>query len=446
MSGLARLLLELGWQVSGSDLKPSATTERLISMGARVEIGHRAENLPDVAELVVVSSAIPEDNVEYQEARRRGMKIVRRGELLAMLFNERRGVAVAGSHGKTTTTAMIALVLERGGLDPTVAVGAEINGLGTNARLGKGPYMVAEADESDGSFLLLRPEIAVITNIEADHLDYYRDFARIEEAFHRFGEGIKEGGLAVLGIDSEPVAQMGRQLSRRYISYGFRPDAQLRAVDCVGEGMVTRGRVLYQNRSLGMLELRVPGLHNMANALAAVAVGLEWGIPFAQIASALGEFRGTSRRFQFTGEIDGVSVYDDYAHHPTEIKATLKAARQRGAQRIIAVFQPHRYTRTAFLYREFATAFGDADVVVLSDIYSAGEPPQPGVNTGLILNAMREAEKDKEIYYFPSQEEIVNFLAGYVREGDLVLTMGAGDIWKAGRELISLLRERQRTG
>lgn len=440
MSAIAKVLLEMGYTVSGSDLKASSTTRRLAELGAVTYIGHRRENL-DSPDLLVVSSAVPETNVEVVAAREADIPILQRGEMLAYLMAMKRGIAVAGSHGKTTTTSMISLVLEKTGLDPTVLIGGELNDIGGNAKLGHGEYLVAEADESDGSFLKLRPEIAVVTNIEDDHLDYYGTVDRIVAAFANFIAGVKRGGIAVLCIDNGYVNKIAREAEGRVITYSIRGDADITAGDITSEGLGTRSQVVVRGQEMGELVLKVPGEHNVANALAAIAVGLEVGLSFDQISRTLETFRGVHRRFELVGEVAGVRVVDDYGHHPTEIMATLKAARQGGFARIIAVFQPHRYTRTKFLHEEFGRAFGDADEVIITDIYSAGETPILGVSAQLIVE--KTAAQGQKVTYIPKLEDIPSYLAPRVKEGDLVLTIGAGDVWRVGEMLIEQLRAQQ---
>lgn len=439
MSAIAKVLLEMGYNISGSDLKPSSTIQRLESLGASTYIGHRRENL-NAPDLLVVSSAIPEANVEVVAAREANIPIYTRGEILAELMNMKRGIAVAGSHGKTTTTSMISLVLEKNGLDPTFLIGGELNDIGGNAKLGTGEYLVAEADESDGSFLRLQPEIAVVTNIENDHLDYYGTVDKIVEAFAAFVAAVKKGGVAVLCRDSYLVEKIIPGVKGRVITYGIhQQEAHLTARDITPLDLGSRCRVYRGGRELGQLTLKVPGEHNVANSLAAVAVGLELGLSFSQIAEALETFRGVHRRFELLGEVAGIKVVDDYAHHPTEIRATLKAARAGIFNRIIVIFQPHRYTRTKFLKAEFGRAFTAADEVIVTDIYSAGEQPIPGI-TGETIAAEIGAQGIR-VKYIEEMAEIPRYLKGRLGRGDLVLTIGAGDVWKVGEELVACLKE-----
>lgn len=438
MSGLAQILLSRGVAVSGSDLAESAVTHRLRALGARIYIGHRAAHVEQESpDQVIVSSAVPPVNPEVVAARERGIPIVSRGELLAQLVNSRFGIAVAGTHGKTTTTAMIALVLERAGLDPTVAVGGELKELGGNAKLGQGPYFVAEADESDRSFLHLRPRIAVVTNIEADHLENYGSTEGIVQAFRAFVGQVPEDGLVVLGAD-DPNAASLPPLPCRWVSYGLKGPADYTAVDVRLAGLGSRALVLERGHVLGELELGVPGVHNIANALAAIAVGRHLGLAFSVVADALAGFRGAKRRFELLGEARDILVVDDYAHHPTEVRATLAAARQLG-RRVVAVFQPHRYTRTQFLGQELAESFGDADRVVLTDIYAAQERPIPGVTIDRVYQAARAAAGEK-VSLVRDKEAIPGFLLGITRPGDLVITLGAGDVRRVGEQFLTLLQ------
>ncbi|MDO7788008.1 UDP-N-acetylmuramate--L-alanine ligase [Desulforamulus aquiferis] len=439
MSGIATVLLGMGgYRISGSDLKRSAVTERLESLGAVCYIGHAPENLKNV-DIVVVSTAISPDNPEVQQARNLGLQVLRRGEMLAWLMREKTGVAIAGAHGKTTTTSMAALVLENNGLDPTILIGGDLSNIGGNAKKGQGDLLIAEADESDGSFLLLDPTIAIVTNIEDDHLDHYGTKENIIAAFKEFLSKIPDKGLAILCQNDPVLRAMGKELNCRLITYGTKgtgADYTLGAVNFV-HGL-NRGEVLYHGDKLGDVELHVPGQHNLLNSLAAIALGRYLNLDFEDIARALKEFRGAKRRYQLLGEIDGVKVVDDYAHHPTEIKATLQAARNSHPGRIITVFQPHRYTRTRQLFREFGESFQDSDIVILTDIYAASEAPIDGVNTQLIIDAIPPRE-NQQIIYLSNLEKTVKYLESNVAKGDLVLTMGAGDVWTLGRELLRRL-------
>jgi UDP-N-acetylmuramate--alanine ligase len=446
MSGLAELLANLGYVVSGSDLRASAITARLETLGVRVFTGHRAEQVGG-ADVVVVSSAIRPDNPEVVEAARRRIPVIPRAEMLAELMRLRYGVAVAGSHGKTTTTSMIALMLERGGLDPTAVIGGRLSAFGSNARLGRGDVMVAEADESDGSFLRLSPAIAVVTNIDREHVDHYGTFDRLCEAFVDFANRVPFHGAVVACADDPVVARLLPRVTRRVVTYGLAaPEAAVRGVaaevtaagsSCRVEQAEAAGGV----RRLGEIRLAVPGRHNLANALAAVAVGLELGLDFATIAGALAEFPGAERRFQTIGEAAGVRVVDDYGHHPTEIAAVLDAARLGPARRLLVVFQPHRYTRTAALLPEFGRALAAADEVVLAPVYPAGEEPLPGVTAEAVADAVRAA-RSIPVHVVAELDEVVPCVAGIAREGDLVITLGAGSIGTVAPRILEALRRR----
>ncbi|BAF60041.1 UDP-N-acetylmuramate-alanine ligase [Pelotomaculum thermopropionicum SI] len=445
MNGIAAIMLGLGYRVTGSDLKPSAATRRLEALGATCYTRHAEENLGD-ADLVVASTAIPPDNIELVEARKRGLPVMHRADLLAWLMRRQKGIAVAGAHGKTTTTSMTALVLEKNGMDPTIVIGGELSEIGGNAKLGRGEYLVAEADESDGSFLKLDPVIEIITNIEDDHLDYYRSVENILAAFRRFMAKVPESGLAVACLDDPRLRELLAGYDRPCLTYALdNPEADYTMRNIRLMRQVTAGDVYYRGGFLGCLELSVPGRHNLSNAMAAVAVGRFVGLAFEGIAAALKDFRGAGRRFQLTGEVNGIKVIDDYAHHPSEIKATLKAAGQVKTGRVVGVFQPHRYTRTLFLGERFGEAFEDADVVIISDIYSAGEKPIEGVSAKTIVSAI-EKHNGRKVIYLPTRQEIVDYLVQMARPGDMILTMGAGDIWSAGIELVKRLKENQKIG
>src|SRR5574341_1403026 len=351
MSGIAEVLHNLGYHVSGSDLKASEHTIRLQELGVAIRIGHDAAHVQG-ADVVVRSSAVSPENPEIQAARTHSIPIIQRAEMLAELMRMKYGVAVAGTHGKTTTTSMVAAVLARGGLDPTLVIGGRLNALGTNARLGRGDFLVAEADESDGSFLKLSPTIAVVTTIDAEHLDYYRDLAHIQDTFLEFINKVPFYGLAVLCLDQENIQSLLPRVVKRFVTYGLRTQADFMAQDIAFKGMTSECMVLWKHRRLGHLQLKVPGLHNVYNALAATAVGLDLDLDFATIQAALGEFTGVGRRFQILGEPGGVMVVDDYAHHPAEIQATLNAAKTGFERNVIALFQPHRYTRTQALLQD----------------------------------------------------------------------------------------------
>lgn len=443
MSGLASIMVELGHKVSGSDINKTKVTNRLEKMGVLFSIGHNAGNVKDV-DLVVVSTAIKKDNPELNKAIETGIPVIHRGELLALLMNRQMGIAVAGAHGKTTTTSMIASVMERNGYDPTIVIGGELRDIGGNAKLGHGRYLVAEADESDGSFLKLSPKIVIITNVENDHLDYYGSVEKINEAFTAFLSKVPQDGLAVICVDDPGNRRILEQYGGPLITYGIKSsDADYVLRNLSYEGMKSKGQVYYRGEYIGDLELTVPGQHNLLNALAVVAVGMHVGMEFRAIADGLVNFKGAGRRFQVTGELSGIKVIDDYAHHPTEIIAALKAAKQVGANRIIAVFQPHRYTRTSLLSEEFGKAFNDSDVVIVDDIYAAGEQPIEGVSSMIIVEAIKR-NGQKNVVYLGDGEKIVDYLENFVKPGDLVITIGAGNIWTAGVNLVDRLRRSPR--
>jgi UDP-N-acetylmuramate--alanine ligase len=437
MSGLAEVLLNMGYQVSGSDLKATDVTDRLQSLGGRVFLGHTGSNV-EGAQVVVYSSAVRPDNPELVRARANGIPVIPRADMLAELMRMKYGVAVGGSHGKTTTTSMVAAVLQRGGLDPTIVVGGRLKTLGTNAQLGHGRFLVAEADESDGSFLRLAPAVTVVTNIDREHLDHYKDLDDVRQAFIYFANRVPFYGVAVLCVDDENVRAILPKVTKRSILYGTRPDAEIRGVGLELLPHGSRFRVEAAGRPLGAIQLQVPGRHNALNALAAVAVGLELEIAFEHIAESLGEFHGVGRRFELRGEAAGVRVLDDYGHHPTEIAATLAAAKGLGG-RVLVVFQPHRYTRTASLREEFGRCFGDADRVWVMDVYAAGEAPIPGVSGNTVVESAN-AQGAGHVRYAPTWAEAVEAAVREARAGDVLLTMGAGDVSKLGEVLLEGLR------
>ena len=443
MSGIAELLVNLDYRVSGSDARASETTARLAALGVEVAVGHDARHVGE-ADVVVVSSAVRPDNPEVVAARARRIPVVPRAEMLAELMRLRVGIAVAGAHGKTTTTSMVAFVLERVGLDPTAVIGGRLSAFGSNARLGRGPYMVAEADESDRSFLRLSPAIAVVTNIDREHLEAYHSFDALVEAFHEFASRVPFYGAIVACVDDPVVRALIPRFSRPVITYGFDEAADVRASDVHTDGESGRCRVTARpgpgSRAGGdgELGLPIPGRHNLQNALAALAVGLELGVGFDTLLAALAEFHGVERRYQTRGTAAGVRVVDDYGHHPTEIAAVLAAARAGRPRRLVAVFQPHRYTRTRDLLAEFGPAFHDADVVVLTDIYPAGEAPIPGVTLDALAAVVRPAVKT--LHVVPGLADVPAAVARLAETGDLVITLGAGSISGAGDQLLELLQ------
>jgi len=438
MSGIAELLLNLGYRVSGSDLKESDITRRLASLGGSVVVGHSAENVAADVDVVVTSSAVRKHNPEVVAAKDRGIPVIPRAEMLAELMRLKEGVAIAGSHGKTTTTSLIATVLAHAKLDPTAVVGGKLNALGSNAKLGKGQLMVVEADESDGSFLRLSPAIAVITNVDPEHLDYYGTVEALQQAFVDFADRVPFYGLAVLCVDHPVVQHLIPRIGKRHTTYGLSPQAEWRADDIRHAPFQSRFTVSHKGKQQGEVTLRMVGAHNVLNALACCAVAHELGIPFKETSEALGEFAGVQRRFTVRGEVNGITVVDDYGHHPAEIRATLAGARASFPQRrIVCAFQPHRYTRTRDLMGEFATAFNDADSLLLTEIYAASEDPIPGV-TGARLHEAVKACGHRDAA-FAERAELARRLREKVRPGDLVITLGAGDITHVGEELLGLL-------
>ncbi len=440
MSGIAEVLCNLGYRVSGSDMAASDTVLRFRSLGCRVNIGHEEKNV-EGSDVVVISSAVRENNPEVVAARQAGIPVVPRATMLNELMRMKYGIAIAGSHGKTTTTSMIATIMGEGGLDPTSVIGGKLHSLGTNARLGEGDYLVAEADESDGSFLKLTPTIAVVTNIDREHMDHYGDFENLREAFRMFVDKVPFYGRAVLCLDDQEVAGLLANLDRPYMTYGLTAQADVTARDISHKDFSTCFAVVNDGKLLGKVTLPVPGLHNVLNSLAAIAVALELEIPFKTISSALDSYSGTQRRFQFQGEAGGVRVYDDYAHHPSEIRATLEAVRQGWKGRVIVLFQPHRFTRTRDLLPEFGTAFHNADRVLVCDIYAAGEEVVESLSgADVAVSIANHGHRFSE--YVGRWEKAIEKTAEDLEEGDLVLTLGAGDIWKAGEALIRKLKEK----
>lgn len=445
MSGIAEVLLTLGYKVSGSDLRHSSVTERLAELGAIIFIGHEPENITG-AEVVVTSSAISRGNPEVLAAHTQHIPVIPRAEMLAELMRLKYGIAIAGMHGKTTTTSMVAAVLAAGGLDPTVVVGGRVDALGSNARLGKSHYLVAEADESDRSFLKLSPILAVVTNIDREHMDCYRDMTDVEQAFIDFVDRVPFYGLVLLCGDDERLRALIPRLARRAITYGVNAECDFRVLhsktQCSSSKHYSHFEVEYQGKSLGDFHLQVPGEHNVLNATAAVAVGIGLDIDVEQIRESLENFAGVDRRFQLKGRIGGVSVIDDYGHHPTEIRATLAAARQCRFNRVHVVFQPHRFSRTRDLLDQFGTAFADADSVFVLDIYPASEPPIPGITGEGVAEAVRILG-GKEARYISSFEEAARSVAAIAESGDMILTLGAGNISQLGGQVLDQLKSRK---
>ncbi|MFF2480558.1 UDP-N-acetylmuramate--L-alanine ligase [Paenibacillus sp. NPDC058071] len=444
MSAIARVMLEMGYTVTGSDVARQELTEKLAAKGAQIFIGHEPEHVTG-ADLVVYSTALSRDNVERRAAEELNIPVLHRAQMLARLMNAGKGVAVAGAHGKTTTSSMIALVMETCKADPTYIIGGEIVNVGTNAKAGKGEYVVAEADESDGSFLQYHPALAIVTNIEPDHLENYDgDFEKLKSAYVQFLSQVKADGKAIVCGDDETVNEIVPRLSQeaagRLVTYGIDSDAHYRAENIeLGDRKVSFV-MSHQGLPLGKVQLSVPGRHNVYNAMATIITCLEAGLQFEDIVVAIHEFRGAKRRFQVLGEVDDILVIDDYAHHPTEIEVTISAAKATG-KRIVAVFQPQRYTRTFFLLEQFSRAFSDADEVIITDIYSpAGEQQIEGVNSSKLVEMIKK-NSNANTSYIPTKEEVLVYLSGKVAPGDLVITMGAGDIWKVADSLAKTLKQ-----
>jgi len=440
MSGIAEVLLNLGYRVSGSDLKESDITRRLAKLGAHLSVGHRAENLGE-ADVVVISSAVRRDNPEVVAARARKIPVIPRAEMLAELMRLKYAVAVAGSHGKTTTTSMVATVLNAAGLDPTAVVGGKVNVLGSNAKLGKSDLMVVEADESDGSFLKLHPSIAVVTNVDPEHLDHFGTVEALRHAFVEFCNRVPFYGLNVLCLDHPNVQALLPDIEKRIVTYGSSHTADYRLEAVALDGFTTRFQAFRRGEALGEFAVRMVGAHNALNALAVIAVAEEMEVPLEVVRQALAGFEGVQRRFTVRGETGGVMVVDDYGHHPAEVMATLAGARAAFGRRLVVAFQPHRYTRTRDLLSEFARAFNDADVLVVTGIYAASEEPIPGVSGAALAEAVR-AHGHRDVTYVEKRADVAGSLLPRLTKGDLVLTLGAGDITQVGPELLGLLGER----
>lgn len=441
MSGIAEVLLTLGYHVTGSDVAPSDNTRRLESLGGKISIGHDASHV-EGAQVVVISSAVQASNPEVVAAKQRVVPVIPRAEMLAELMRLKFGVAIAGSHGKTTTTSIVASVLAHAGLDPTFVVGGKVNAMGTHARLGRSDLLIAEADESDGSFLRLSPAIAVVTNIDREHIDHYRSMDRLKTAFLEFINKVPFYGVAILCADDGHLREMLPQVQKRYVTYGREapgsPAPDLCATDVEIKGRTTNFRVRFRERTLGPFRLNIPGVHHVSNALAAIGVGLELDVPLDLIRGGVASFSGVERRFHIRGEKRGVVVVDDYGHHPTEIRATLAAARAVWAGRLVVLFQPHRYSRTHDLLDEFANAFEQADVLYVTPIYAAGEESIEGVSGEILAERIR-AMGHPAVHWMEKTDALTGRLAPELRAGDTVLTLGAGDVWKVGVELLESL-------
>jgi UDP-N-acetylmuramate--alanine ligase len=441
MSGIAEVLLTMGYKVSGSDLQASDTTRRLEELGGRIFIGHQESNVGE-AQVVVISSAVAATNPEVVAAKVKQIPVIPRAEMLAELMRLKFGVAIAGAHGKTTTTSMVANVLAQGGLDPTMVIGGKVNALGSHARLGRGDLLVAEADESDGSFLRLSPTIVAVTNLDREHLDHYGSMERINDSFLEFINKIPFYGLAVLCVDDERLSALFPKIVKRYQTYGIHerggvvPD--FKAADISLRQWGAEFRAYFRGKNLGPFRLAVPGVHNVSNALVAIAIGIELEIPVDLIRKGLAAFTGVERRFHLRGEAGGIMVVDDYGHHPTEVKATLAAAKQGWERRLVVLFQPHRYTRTRDCIEDFAHAFDQADHLFVTEVYAAGEPPIPGVSGAKLVETIKAAGHPA-VTFIEQKETMPDQVLPHLKPGDLVLTLGAGDIWKAGNGILARL-------
>jgi UDP-N-acetylmuramate--alanine ligase len=441
MSGIAEVLLNLGYKISGSDAQQSDTTLRLSRLGAMVAIGHSAQNI-DCADVVVTSTAVKATNPEVVEAHLRNIPVIPRAEMLAELLKMKFSVAVSGSHGKTTTTSMVATILAGGGLDPTMVIGGKLASIGSNARLGDGEIIVAEADESDGSFLKLSPTIAVITNIDREHLDYYPGITEIKDAFLKFANIVPFYGCTVMCSDNEYIREIAPQIKRRTITYGIEQAADYQAWEIEFRGGKTSYRLCYKGDMVGEIELNVPGMFNVYNSLAAIAVGRELELDLAAIKKGLTDFNGVQRRLEIKGRVGDITVVDDYGHHPTEVRETLAAASHVWQGRRIVVFQPHRFTRTKALFAEFTQAFADADILIVNDIYPASEEPIAGVNSAALASAIKKTGHP-HVEYIAQAEDTIAYLLKIVQPGDAVITLGAGSVYKIGEAFLKQLAARE---
>jgi UDP-N-acetylmuramate--alanine ligase len=438
MSGIAEVLLNLGYLVTGSDLHESEATTRLRALGAQVFVGHQEENLAVNPSVVVISTAVKYSNPEVLEARRRQIPVIPRAEMLAELMRMKYGVAVAGSHGKTTTTSIVAAVLSSAGLDPTMVIGGRVHMLGSNAKMGQGEILVAEADESDGSFLFLSPTIAVVTNIDREHMDYHQTMERLHESFLAFINKVPFYGVAVLCLDDAAIRALIPKVKKRWTTYGLSSEADFSARDLHMDAAGVKFSALHKGRPLGKLRLRLPGRHSATNALAAIAIAQELEIPFSRVTEALEAFTGIHRRFEIKGEPHGILVIDDYGHHPAEIRATIGAIRDSWKRPLTVIFQPHRYSRTQDLFDEFLTAFEGVDRLILTEIYPAGEDAIPGVNSESLYQAIKRMGHT-EVEFVPDKNQIPKMLAEKLNAGDIALTLGAGDVYKVGEALVETI-------
>ena len=437
MSGIAEVLLNQGFRVSGSDLKQTEATDHLATLGGNISIGHSETNI-EGADVLVVCSAVPPSNVEVVAAKEKKIPVISRIEMLAELMRMKYSIAVSGAHGKTTTTAMVASVLEYGNLDPTVVDGGIIRSLNSNIRLGGSEFMVVEADEAYGSIKKISPTIAVVTNIDNDHLDYYHTMDEIKKAFLNFINRVPFYGVAIICLDQENIQELVPKIEKRFTTYGIETRADFTATEIQTDGTGASYAVNYGNQFLGRVHIKLPGRHNVANSLAAVVVGSELDIPFKRIAEALQSFPGVRHRFELLGDVNNIRVIDDYGHHPTEIKATLRAARDTYNRRMIAIFQPHRYTRVSLLADDFARCFYQADVLIVTEIYAALEDPIEGASGEMLATAIRD-HGHRNVVYIPNKEKIADVVCDMIQPMDLVITLGAGDIWKVGVEIVERL-------
>ncbi|MEC4684655.1 MAG: UDP-N-acetylmuramate--L-alanine ligase [Nitrospirota bacterium] len=438
MSGIAEVLRNLGYEVTGSDVRESDNTRRLREMGIKIYIGHRPDNV-DSAHVVVISSAVRDDNIEVLEARLKSIPVIPRAEMLAELGRLKYSILVAGAHGKTTTTSLISAIVSGAGLDPTVVIGGRLKATGSNARLGQGDFLIAEADESDGSFLKLSPTIALATNIDREHMDYFRSMEALCNAFREFLDKVPFYGISILSMENAYLRRIMGELQRKYITFGFSPEADMRAYDVSAEGLGMSFRVVDGGVDLGEFRIPLVGVHNVLNALSAICVASELRIDVDIVRETLASFSGIQRRFEFKGEFSGAKVYDDYGHHPTEIRATLGSVSRAVNGRFVVVFQPHRYSRTKELMQEFVDSFEGVDVLYLMDIYPAGERPINGVSSELLYREMKGRVKD--VRYIKERNYMVADIGEELREGDLLLTLGAGDVWKVGEEILNSSRQ-----
>ncbi|VAW36030.1 UDP-N-acetylmuramate--L-alanine ligase [hydrothermal vent metagenome] len=443
MSGIAEVLLNMGYRVSGSDLRGNDASRRLATLGASVMVGHKKGNVAGV-DCVVYSSAVSPDNVELQEAEALQIPIIPRAEMLAELMRMKYGIAIAGTHGKTTTTSMTASILEVAGIDPTVVTGGKLNATGSNATLGKGDFLVAEADESDGSFLRLTPSIAVVTSIDREHMNHYSSMDDMKEAYINFMNKVPFYGCSIVCLDHPAIQSILPSISRRYVTYGLSAQAEVHAAGIEKKGTATGFDLMVGGKALARITIGIPGDYNVCNALAAAAVAIELGVSVKFIEKGLESFKGVERRFQVKGRVGNIMVVDDYGHHPVEIKAVLKAVKDGWNRRAVIVFQPHRYSRTEDLFSEFITSFNDADILIITDVYAAGEKPHKDFNSGKLFEAIKK-HGHRAVEYIALKDEVPARLIEVAEAGDMVVTLGAGDVWQVGEEFVEALEEKHGT-